>query len=117
MWLVGNSPWQAERSLVRKASTYREQLNLPAACGKLNLAMLRRTWYSRLARTNRLIAEARQRIALLKVHITQLEHEGQSTGRALARLRQLEVALQLLVDQRVVILERVRRSQLPVDIM
>jgi hypothetical protein len=79
--------------------------------------MLRRTWYSRLARTNRLIAEARQRIAILKVHITQLEHEEQSTGRALARLRQLEVALQLLVDQRVVILERVRRSQLPVDIM
>jgi hypothetical protein len=79
--------------------------------------MLRSTWYSRLARTNRLIAEARQRIATLKVHISQLEHEERSTSRALARLRQLEVALQLLVDQRVVILERVRRSQLPADIL
>jgi hypothetical protein len=79
--------------------------------------MLRRTWYSRLARTNRLIAERRQRIATLKVHISQLEHAERSTGRALARLRQFEVVLQLLVDQRVVILERVRRSQLPVDIL
>ena len=79
--------------------------------------MLHRTWYRRLARTNRLIAEARQRIAILKVHISQLEHAERSTSRVLARRRELEVALQLLVDQRVVILERVRRSQLPVDIL
>ena len=49
--------------------------------------MLRRTWCRRLARSNRLIADARQRIEIQKEFISQLEHKKRSTDRALARLR------------------------------
>jgi hypothetical protein len=52
--------------------------------GKASLAMLRRTWYRRLARSNRLIADAQQRIEIQKELISQLEH-GQSFCAAKAR--------------------------------
>ena len=80
--------------------------------GKLP-AMLRRTWYRRLARSNRLIADARQRINIQKMLISQLEHKKRSTNRAFARLRRCEVELHLLEDQREVILVKVRRFPLP----
>ncbi len=78
--------------------------------------MLRRTWYRRLARINRLIAAARQRIEIQKVLISQLVRKKQSTNRAFARLRQFEVELHSLVDQREVILVKVRRSRLPAEL-
>jgi hypothetical protein len=83
---------------------------------KASLAMLRRTWYRRLARSNRLIANARQRIEIQKVLISQLEHKKRSTYRALARLRQFEAALHFLDEQREVILVKVRRSPLPAEL-
>jgi len=83
---------------------------------KASLAMLRRTWYRRLAWINRLIAAARQRIEIQKVLISQLVRKKQSTNRAFARLRQFEVELHLLVDQREVILVKVRRSALPAEL-
>jgi hypothetical protein len=78
--------------------------------------MLRRTWYRRLAKSNRLIADARQRIEIQKVLISNLEREERGTRSALARLRRSEVLLQLLKDQREVILEKVRRSPLPAEL-
>ena len=78
--------------------------------------MLRRTWYRHLARINRLIADARQRIEIQTVLISQLVHKKRSTNRAVARLKQFEVELRLLVDQRGVILVKVRRSPLPEEI-
>jgi hypothetical protein len=87
-----------------------------AVRGKASSAMLRRTWYSHLARSNRLIAEARQRIEIQKVLLSQLEQKKRSTNRAFARLRQFEVELCLLEDQRVVILAKVRRSPLPAEL-
>jgi phosphatidylserine/phosphatidylglycerophosphate/cardiolipin synthase-like enzyme len=78
--------------------------------------MLHRTWYRRLARINRLIADARRRIEIQTVLISQLVHKKRSTNRAFARLRQFEVELRLLVDQRAVILAKVRRSPLPEEI-
>jgi hypothetical protein len=83
---------------------------------KASLAMLRRTWYRRLARSNRLIANARQRIEIQKVLISQLEHKKRSTYRAFARLRQFEAALHFLEEQREVILVKVRRSPLPAEL-
>jgi hypothetical protein len=83
--------------------------------GKASLAMLRRTRYRRLARINRLIADARQRIEIQKVLISQLVRKKRSTNRAFARLRQFEVALHLLLGQREVILAKVRRSPLPAE--
>ena len=74
-----------------------------------SLAMLRRTWYRRLARINLFIVEARHRVEMQKA----LEREERGTRSALARLRQSEVMLQLLEDDREVILEKVRRSALP----
>ena len=71
--------------------------------------MLRRTWYRRLARINLFIVEARHRVEMQKA----LEREERGTRSALARLRQSEVMLQLLEDDREVILEKVRRSALP----
>jgi hypothetical protein len=58
--------------------------------------------------TNRLIADARLRIEIQKVQISQLTQKTKSTRKALARRRQFEVELQFLEDQRSVILERVR---------
>ena len=78
--------------------------------------MLHRTWYRRLARSNRLIANARQRIEIQKALISQLERKERSTYRAFARLRQFEVALHFLEDQREVILVKVRRSPLPAEL-
>ena len=78
--------------------------------------MLHRSWYRRLAKSNRLIADARQRIEIQKVLISKLEREERGTRSALARLRRSEVLLQLLEDQRVVILEKVRRSPLPAEL-
>ncbi len=77
--------------------------------------MLRRTWYRRLARINRLIVEARERIAIQKALIS-LEREERGTRCALARLRRSEVMLRLLEDQREVVLEKVRRSPLPAEL-
>jgi len=90
------------------------RINLQAVTGKL--PMLCRTWYRRLARSNRLIADARQRIEIQKVLISQLEHKQRSTNRAFARLRQFEAELHFLEDQREVILEKVRRSPLPAEL-
>ena len=70
-------------------------------------------WYRHLARTNRLIVEARERIENLKARISELEDEERSTGRATARLHRFEVTLQLMSDHRAVILERVRNYRLP----
>jgi hypothetical protein len=92
------------------------RINLQAVRGKASLAMLRRTWYRRLARINLLIADARRRIEIQVVLISQLVHKKRSTNRAFKRLRQLEVELRLLVDQRGVILVKVRRSPLPEEI-
>ena len=81
--------------------------------GQASLAMLRRTWYRRLARINLFIVEARQRVAMQKALVSNLEREERGTRNALARLRRSEVMLQLLEDDREVILEKVRRSPLP----
>jgi hypothetical protein len=75
--------------------------------------MLRRTWYRRLARTNLFIVEARQRVAMQQALVSNLEHDERCSRSALARLRRSEVMLQLLEDDREVILEKVRRSPLP----
>jgi hypothetical protein len=91
-------------------------INLRAVRGKASLALLRRTWYRRLARINLLIVEARQRIAIQKAHISNLEREERGTRSALARLRRSEVMQQLLEGQRKVILEKVRRSPLPAEL-
>ena len=79
-------------------------------------AMLRRTWYRRLARSNRLIADARQRIEIQKVLISQLEHKKRSTNGAFARLGRFVVDLRLLEDQRGIILAKVRRCPLPAEL-
>jgi hypothetical protein len=78
-------------------------------------AMLRRTWYRRLARINRLIAAARQRIAMQKALISTLEREERGVHSALARLRRSEVLLEVLEDRREVVLAKVRRSPLPAE--
>jgi hypothetical protein len=78
--------------------------------------MLRRTWYGHLARINLFIVEARQRIAIRKAHISNLEPEERGTRSAHVQLRRSEVKLQLLEDQREVILEKVRRSPLPAEL-
>jgi hypothetical protein len=80
------------------------------------LAMLRRTWYRHLARINRLIADARQRIDIQKMLICQLEHKKRSTIRAFARLRRFEVELHSLMDHREIILVKVRRFPLPAEL-
>ena len=72
--------------------------------------MMRRTWYRRLARINLFIVEARQRVAMQKALL--LEREERGTRSALAQLRRSEVMLQLLEDDREVILEKVRGSPL-----
>ena len=71
--------------------------------------MLRRTWYRHLARINLFIVEARQRVAMQKALLSNLEREERDTRSALAQLRRSEVMLQLLEDDREVILEKVRR--------
>ena len=75
--------------------------------------MLRKTWYRQLAGSNRLIADARKRIEIQKLLISQLEHKERSTDRAFARLRQFVAELHSLQDQREVILVKVRRFPLP----
>ena len=100
-----------------RSSTTAQQQDQPAGRGQASLAMLRRTWYRRLAMTNRLIADARLRIEIQKVQISQLTQKTKSTRKALARRRQFEVELQFLEDQRSVILERVRRFPLPADLL
>ena len=81
--------------------------------GQASLAMLRRTWYRRLARINLFIVEARQRVAMQKALLSNLEREERCTRSALAQLRRSEVMLKLLEGDREVILEKVRRSPLP----
>lgn len=78
--------------------------------------MVREDWYRHLARINRLIAETRERIERLKVHISELENADQSTGKATARLHRFEVTLQLMGDHRAVILRKVRSYPLPVEV-
>jgi hypothetical protein len=75
--------------------------------------MVREDWYRHLARINRLIAETRERIERLKVHISELENADQSTGKATARLHRFEVTLQLMGDHRAAILKKVRSYPLP----
>jgi len=76
-------------------------------------ATVRRTWYRRLARINLFIVEARQRVAMQKALLSNPECEKRGTRSALAQLCRSEVMLQLLEDDREVILEKVRRSPLP----
>ena len=57
--------------------------------------------------------EARQRVAMQKTLISNLEREERGTRGAPARLRRSEVMLQLLEDHREAILENVQRSLLP----
>ena len=75
--------------------------------------MLRRTWYRHLARINLFIVEARQRVAMQKALLSNLEREERGNRSALAQLRRSEVMLQLLEDDREIILEKVRGSPLP----
>ena len=75
--------------------------------------MLRRTWYRHIARINLFIVEARQRVAMQKALLSNLEREERGNRSALAQLRRSEVMLQLLEDDREIILEKVRRSPLP----
>ena len=77
------------------------------------MAILRRTWYRRLASINRLIAEARQRVKRHQAFISNLKFEEPSTCRAFARLRECRVILQSLLEQREAILVKVRRFPLP----
>ena len=65
------------------------------------------------AACNLFIVEARQRIEIQKVLISNLEREERGTRSAPARLRRSEVMLQLLEDHREAILENVQRSLLP----
>ncbi len=64
--------------------------------------------YRHLAQTNRLIAEAQERIKSYKVHILELELEERSTRKASALLRQFEMTLHLMNGHRAVILAKVR---------
>jgi|SRR6185295_12395098 hypothetical protein len=64
--------------------------------------------YRKLAQTNRLIVEVRERIKRQKTQIRVLEHEDRSTGRATALLRQLEMTLHLMNGHRAVILQKAR---------
>jgi hypothetical protein len=89
------------------------RINLQAVRGQASLAMLRRTWYRRLARINLFIVEARHRVEMQKALLSNLEREERGTRSALARLRRSEVMLQLLEDDREIILEKVRGSPLP----
>ena len=84
--------------------------------GKLP-AMLRKTQYRLLARANRLIAEAKQRINIQRVLISELQQTGRKTSRANTRLVRLVRTLQLLEGQRRVVLERVRRFPLPTHVL
>jgi hypothetical protein len=60
--------------------------------------MLHRTWYRRLARINRLIADARRRIEIQTMLISQLVHKKRSTNTAFARLRQFECEIRGIAD-------------------
>ena len=51
-----------------------------------------------------------------KALLSNLEHEERGTRSALARLRRSKVMLQLLEDDREVVLEKARRSPLPAQI-
>jgi hypothetical protein len=64
-------------------------------------------------KSNLFIVEARQRVAMQKALVSNLERGERGTSSALARLRRSELMLQLLEDQREVILEKVRGSPLP----
>ena len=64
--------------------------------------------YRKLAQTNRLIVEVRERIKRQKAQIRVLEHEERNTRRATAFLRQLEMTLHLMNGHRAVILQRAR---------
>ena len=98
-------------SAYQNRSLLLSRINLQAVRGQASLAMLRRTWYRRLATL--FIVEARQRVAMQKALVSNLEREERGTRNALARLRRSEVKLPLLEDDREVILEEVRRSPLP----
>ena len=84
-----------------------------APCGDGIMAILRRTWYRRLASINRVIAEARERVKIHQALISNQKVQEQSTCRAFARLRECRVVLQSLLDQREAILVKVRRFPLP----
>jgi len=64
--------------------------------------------YRKLAQTNRLIVEVRERIKRQEARIRALEHEARSTRRATALLRRLEMTLHLMNGHRAVILQKVR---------
>ena len=58
-------------------------------------------------------SDARHRVAMQRALLSNLEREERGTRSALAQLRRSEVMLQLLEDDREVILDKVRRSPLP----
>lgn len=86
---------------------------MPGALRDGLMAILRRTWYRRLASINRLIVEARQHVTSHQAFISNVKFQEQSTCRAFARLRECRVVLELLLDQREAILVKVRRFPLP----
>jgi hypothetical protein len=69
--------------------------------------------YQKLAQTNRLIVEVRERIKRQKAHIRVLEHEDRSTRRATALLRPLEMTLHLMNGHRAVTLQKARAYPRP----
>ena len=74
----------------------------------------REHWYRQLASADLLIVEARERVEGQKTHISDLQREGQSTGKAVALLRLFEETLHVMNEYRSTILDIVRRYRLPV---
>jgi hypothetical protein len=64
------------------------------------------TWYRHLAIADRLIVEARRRLADQKTHIADLEEHGEDTRTATALLRLLEETLRLMQSHRATILQK-----------
>jgi hypothetical protein len=64
------------------------------------------TWYRHLAIADRLIVEARRRLADQKTHIADLEQQGEDTRTATALLSLLEETLRLMQSHRATILQK-----------
>lgn len=101
---------------VERSHVQLSRINLQAVSRKASLAMLRRTWYRQLAKSNRLIAAARQRIEIQKVLISNLEREERGTRSALALLRRSEVLLSCLRTSARSSWRTVRRPPLPAEL-
>jgi len=88
------------------------QLLVGRLSGSIGARRRRLAWqgdrYRHLARVNRLIVEARDRIERQKERIFELEHAQRSTAKARQLLRQFEMTLHLMTEHRAVILKKVR---------